>query len=131
MKTRLVYGLVLLLLAALTACGTDGDDGGDGVVCTLEARASVVVSIIDLSGAPLLGATVIYRVDDGEEIEAECFEPPDTCTSFVAGFEIAGDFTVRAEREGFQPAEAFVTVEFDELGCHVITQDVELTLVPE
>jgi hypothetical protein len=36
-----------------------------------------------------------------------------------------------AEKEGFQPAEAAVIVELDEVGCHVVTQEIELTLVPE
>lgn len=130
---QVVCGLVALFImaGALTILGCDDDDDDDDVVCTTEARASVMATVIDVSGAPLAGATVTYRVDGGDALEAECFELPDDCTVFVAGYEVAGDFTIVAAKEGFQPAEVFVTVDMDEFGCHVITQEVELTLLPE
>ena len=46
------------------------------------------------------------------------------CTVFAAGFEVAGDFMIVAQKEGFQQAEVSVTVNLDEAGCHVITQEI-------
>ena len=125
MKKLYMVGLVVCLLTLASGCS---DEESDDVVCTDEARASVVVRVVDATGAPLPGAMVTYRVDRGPRQSAECSELPGTCTHFVAGFEVAGDFTIRAERAGFQPATASIRVERDV--CHVRTQELLLTLVP-
>lgn len=118
-----IIGTAASLLLALGGCG--GTD--EAIFCTAEARASVMVQVVDAAGAPLAGATVSYRVDSGREQAAECYAPPDGCSTFVAGREIAGDFSIRAEKVGFQPAAASVTVQRDV--CHVTTGEVVMTLV--
>ena len=136
MNKLFIFGITALLVVTTTACSFNDDEyDDDDVACTTEVVPSVVIAIIDAPGFPLPGATVTYSVDDENELEAECIDPMDAlsgeCTRFVAGWEVTGDFIIVAEKESFQPAEASVIVELDEVGCHVVTQEIELTLVPE
>lgn len=115
--------IAVSLLLALAGCG--GTD--ETIFCTLEARSSVVVQVVDTAGAPLAGATVSYRVDSGPEQAAECYAPPDGCSTFIAGREVAGEFSIRAGKAGYQSASASVSVQRDV--CHVITREIVMTLV--
>ena len=114
-----------VLAAIAVGCGGTVDDA---VVCTAEVRSSVVVAIVDANGVPLPGATVNWRVDGGPLQAATCIAVPAGCSSFFAGQEISGEFTISAEKTGWRPATAQVTVQRDV--CHVITREVVLTLTP-
>lgn len=136
MNKLFVFGITALLVVTTAACGFDDDEIDDaGGACTTELVPSVEIAIINASGSPLPGATVTYSVEGQNELEAECIDPMDAlsgeCTVFTAGWEITGDFIIVAEKQGFQRAEAAVTVEMDEAGCHVVTQEIDLVLVPE
>lgn len=123
---------MVLLGFLAAACSAEGEPPDD-MVCTEEARASVMVAVADGAGAPLPGALVTYRVDGGPSLVAECADPglpAGACALFVAGYEVAGEFTLRAEKGGFRPVEATTTVRRDASGCHVITRQVTLALVP-
>lgn len=124
------------LLAALLL-GTAGSCMGDGVpmpqACTEEARASVMVSVLDGAGGPFPGAAVTWRANGGEAQAAECVDftqPPAACSRFVAGWEVSGTIEVRAEKRGFVPAAAATTVPMDEFGCHVVTRELSLVMLP-
>lgn len=118
--------------------GASGSCTGESSVawppaCTEEARASVMVSVLDGRGAPFPGATVTWRVDGREPQPAECADfglLPPACARFVAGWEVAGAIEVRAEKAGFLPAAAAVTVLMDEFSCHVLTRDITLVMLP-
>jgi hypothetical protein len=118
-----MIGIAAPVLLTLAGCG--GTD--DTIVCTAEARASVVVQVVDAAGAPLGWATVSYRVDSGPVLAAQCYVPPDGCSTFVAGMEVAGEFAIRAKKAGFQSAAASFTVQRDV--CHVTTREAVMTLV--
>lgn len=116
----------------LSACGGDTDDTGSsgGVACTTEARASVQVTVVDVMGVAVLDATVTFSVDGGAEEDAECVRTAAAggCEEWVAGFEQAGAFVVRAESaDGAAKDEESVKVTKGE--CHVTTQTVTLTLM--
>jgi hypothetical protein len=117
----------------LPACGDgSGDSGssGDPVTCTLEARSSVQVTVVDVMGIPALDATVTFSVDGGVEEDAECVSTAAAggCEAWVAGYERAGVFVIKAmSADGTAKAEESVTVAKDE--CHVISQMVELKLM--
>jgi len=129
-------GLPALLLALLL--GSAGSCAGNSGVagppaCTEEARASVMVSVVDAGVTPILGAAVTWRANGGESQSAECVDfdlPPSACTRFVAGWEVSGTIDIRAEKGGFRPAAATVQVPMDEVGCHVVTQRVSLVMLP-
>jgi len=128
---RLALALTLLIGAASACTGDTG--AGNPRACTEEARASVMVFILDAGGAPFPGASVTWRANGGEAHPAECVDfsqPPSSCTRFVAGWEVPGAIDVRAEKVGFLPATAAVTVPMDEFGCHVLTREVSLVMRP-
>ena len=114
----LARSLVLsaLALAALAGCPT-------GEVCTDIAVASVTVRLQDAAGVDLSDADVSFSTDGGGT-----FTPCDDAIvgQWVCGWELAGAITVRAEAVGYVTAEETVTVEAD--SCHVLGEDLELTL---
>lgn len=118
--------LVSVLAAIAVGCGGKVDDA---VVCTAEVRWSVVVTIVDDAGAPLPGATVSWRVDGGPPQAASCIGVPVGCSTFFAGEEVSGEFTITAEKPGSRTATAHVTVQRDV--CHVITREVVMVLTPQ
>jgi hypothetical protein len=93
-----------------------------GTACTLEARASLNVSVVDDDGAPVDDAIVTAALQGGET---------KTCESsgdggyFCDFFEVEGTFVVTATR-GDASDSATVEVGADE--CHVIAETVELVL---
>jgi hypothetical protein len=126
--------LSLLALVSLVACGDkDGDDSGadgtDGEDCSAEAVASVAVTVepADVSIAELSNLVVEFAAD-GEDFAA-CSDFGDGSGRYSCGYEVPGAITVRASADGYAPAEE--TVEVGEDACHVITEQVTLTLVPE
>lgn len=113
--------------------------------CTLEARPSVLVSIVgqvDSHLVPLPADRVFYRVHEPAAPEHPTTnespppEVPNTgempgiclnekCSMFAAGFERTGDFEVGAEVCG-QVVTANATVGKTSNGCHVQTQQIQL-----
>ena len=118
--TRSIHILALLVVAALLgACG-------DVTVCTLEARVSVLATVVDQFNAPLAGATATYQVDGGPTQVISCDQFwIGTC---LVGYEVSGAFTIAVSRPGYTTSSASVTVNRDE--CHVTTEYVTLVLQP-
>jgi hypothetical protein len=115
-------------------------------VCTLEARPSVLVSVVGQVEShlqPLPADRVFYEVHEPptpkQPTNAQSPQHPehpnsgempgiclnDACTMFAAGFERTGDFEVGAEVCG-QVITASVSVGETSNGCHVDTQHVQL-----
>lgn len=95
----------------------------DELVCTTEARPSVLVDVVDIDGNPLTGAAVTYTHDT--MIDEPCVAMGDP-GRYWCGYELRGPITVRANLVGYTEASTAVVVSADR--CHVITQTVELTL---
>ena len=113
----------LLSVAAalfLSACG--GGSGSDGVACTTEIRASVVVTVVDANAAPIPSAVVSYQVNGGPAQSRVC---PATGACPV-GEEQAGRFTLSIGKAGFVSVNAEVQVNRDV--CHVLTEQVRVVL---
>lgn len=68
--------------------------------------------------------TVAYRVEAGQETMVLC-EDRYPCP---VGEEQSGRFDITITKAGYQTAHAQVTVQRDE--CHVITEQISVTLVP-
>jgi hypothetical protein len=95
-------------------------DDGEGVSCTTDARASVLVTVLDSNGALVPDAQVSYSVGGA----------PQPCEDLIGGLygcgsELRGDFAIEAVR-GTVSASMSVEVSADE--CHVITREIELVL---
>jgi hypothetical protein len=121
--------LALALAPLLSACGYLGPRD-----CTDEARSSVVVSVVDASGAAVHDAVVRFSIDGGAEEMAQCMPisgggggTPIRCENWIAGWERGGNYTIKVESpDGTRRAEQQLTVTEDE--CHVKTEQVTLTL---
>jgi hypothetical protein len=116
-RTLTLMGL-LAVTALFSACG----GGAEGIVCTLEARTSVLVNVVDPLGAALPGVMVVYRVDGGAAQSQAC----DSAGLCAVAFEVSGVFALTATKPGYAPASTTVTVTRDV--CHVNTERVTLTL---
>lgn len=96
----------------------------DGVDCTEQAVPSILVVVEGASEETLTGVAVTYAPEGGDD--------PAACTEFdgqwTCGTEEAGTFVVSASADGHTTETATVTVEMDEDGCHVVTEEVTLTL---
>lgn len=99
----------------------------DDPVCTDEARASVSVSVVDDAGTFLSDATVVFSVDGGADEPCELVGD----TSFVCGWERAGEIVVKASKAGLMGDNETVVVEMDADGCHVVGQAIEILLEDE
>lgn len=116
--SRLLF--VPAVLVALFACSKEELE-----MCTDIAVSSLSLTIVDAAGNALPGATVTYRVEEGEPQPCESVLGDGT---FVCGYEVAGELVVTATAEGFSPAEVAYTVAADE--CHVITVVDTIALEP-
>lgn len=124
-SSRLALSSLLALAVGLTGCPPrDGDlDSGDGIACDLMAYPSVQVSLVDSDGAPLSGEfTVTYDTGDGP---MDCDVSSDVV---FCGMEVPGEMHIIAEADGFEKAEVDVVVDSDI--CHVITEQIDLEMVP-
>lgn len=110
-----------------------------GTECDDAAYASVIVNIVDAAGLPKSGVNVTWSLSDGAPpMSAQCLD--ESCTSFVAGWETAGDLMIYAElhEDTEDPCcwlDAYtsttVTVPMSADGCHVDTQEITLMMDPE
>ncbi|MCY1083578.1 Ig-like domain-containing protein [Archangium lansingense] len=116
---------ILTLSAVLSACSNP-----DETFCTLEARASVQVSVVDTKGNPQRDARVTFTLDGGAEQQALCNgseQAQGNCDTWVTGYEQPGDYVITAtSADGQRTARQSVSVTEDE--CHVQTQTVTLKL---
>jgi hypothetical protein len=112
--------LAVLCVGGLTACPEEEPQD-----CTMEARASVVVTLVDAEGNAIPDGTVTYS-SDGLTVEEDCEGPG--ADGFVCGYEVAGPISILATAPGYEPVSEIVVVEADE--CHVSTAYLQLTMDP-
>jgi hypothetical protein len=124
--------LLLAMSAVLPACGQPWQPIGPiEKACTLESRASVVVTVVDTKGTVQRDARVTFTLDGGPEQQALCngslSGTPPPCDRWVPTYEQGGQYVITAtSADGSSTAQARVTVREDE--CHVQTETVQLTL---
>lgn len=94
------------------------------MACTDLAAFSVSAVVVDERGLAVDDVTVTYTVNDSEEQPCE-----EVGNGFACGIEEVGTIVVFARKEGFD-ARAQATVVEDDLGCHVVTEVVQLVLEP-
>lgn len=100
--------------------------GCDALVdCTTEARSSVQLTVVDAAGAPIAGAAATYT------IEGESWPSPQDCEAMgdgvlVCGWEVEDVFHIEVTAPGYLSESLTIEVYGDE--CHVITEQIEVTL---
>lgn len=98
--------------------------GCEPTTCTLEARASVSLRVVDAQTGDDVDATVTFELDgDGPRMPEEGW--PGT---YVLATEQAGTFTVTISADGYQTAMEEYEVTEDE--CHVETVEDTIELTP-
>lgn len=121
---RLTTVLCLLALSAVSACGSGSNGTNNEIVCTTEARASVLLTVVDSHNLPLADVDVTYQVDGGTIQSHAC----DAGGSCAIAFEVSGVFSISVSKAGYTPAAGSVTVTRDV--CHVKTESLTLMLRP-
>ncbi len=117
--------LVAIALFTLAACGDDNGTGDTtGTNCSLEARSSVTVKVVDAAGAAVTDATVTFSVDGAAAQNCELFP---VGSDYVCGYEIEGDFTITVTK-GADTKTQNVTVGKTADGCHVEGKTITITL---
>jgi hypothetical protein len=114
--------LLLALASALPFVAGCSDGFEEPVVCTTELRHSVRVTVID-AGISVDDADVSYSVDGSALTDCDALG-----TLYVCGAEQSGNFLLVATR-GDRTGTTEVEVLSDE--CHVMTEDVSITLEPQ
>lgn len=115
-----------LIAAALSlgACASGGE-GPPDVVCTMEARSSLAVTVTDAGTGENLAPEATVRVTDGTFTETLTALPGSGVYSGV--YERPGTYTVVVSHPDYaQWQRAGIVVERDE--CHVITEEVSARL---
>lgn len=116
----------LLPLLALFGCGEEE------VMCTEMAAVSAMVHVVDSEGNPL-AAEVTATDAAGQPVQAVCAEmdASDGCSDWNVGYEVEGVIEIHAEvYDGcnYGSGDGSVDVPLDESGCHVVGQDLTITI---
>lgn len=124
----MLRSLLLLPVLLVLAC-----DGGE-VACTTLAASSATVHVVGPDGTTPIAAEVTATDADGKPVQTECLGSADTagdCTDWIVGWEVAGVIEIHAEAYdgcNYGSGDATVDVPMDDVGCHVIPQEVTLTV---
>ncbi|MDI1475107.1 hypothetical protein [Polyangium sp. y55x31] len=113
--------MIASFIATAVGNSTIAQAAAEEIPCTLEARASVTVTVLDAEGAPVSDAVVRYSVRDEPARDCESF----TDGEYVCGWETSGHFFITATR-GAEAATAALFVWWG--GCHVRSERVTLRL---
>lgn len=119
------YLLLPIMLLLFISCGDDDDGGGEEVaICTTEVRDGVVVTVLDaMTNQPLEGVTI--NATEGSFME----QLRESSTGVFRGLaERAGTYSLVIEKAGYQTVIEGVVVTQTEDLCHVITENVTVTL---
>lgn len=127
MRPLLSTAAVLAISTLLPACDALWEEH----FCTLEARPSVQVTVVDAQGNPQWDARVTFTRDGGPEQQALCNGGRDSqqghCDTWVTEYEQPGLFVIQAtSADGQRTVRQQVTVTQDE--CHVHSESVRLVL---
>ena len=119
LRATFVLAPSLFALAGCPPVDDKDDTGGDsgGVDCTTEARASLQLSVVDVDGQPITGASATFS--KGESMETDCEVGYGSDNLLICGWEVSGDLNVTVQAAGFGGVSDTWTVTSDE--CHVLT----------
>lgn len=112
--TRLAAALATFA-ALLTGCTTDT------ISCNEMAVAAVFITVVDIDGAAIEGATATWATAD-ESGDCDAL----TEGGIACAYEREGEITVTVTAEGFETITQTFQVESD--SCHPIPEEAEITL---
>tara|TARA_B100001093_G_scaffold425910_1_gene419584 strand:+ start:335 stop:700 length:366 start_codon:yes stop_codon:yes gene_type:complete len=115
--------LSVIILSSFWGCANKEEDTAY-IICTSEISFSVYVTFYNETGGVVDNAEPSVSVDGGSAIACE----EDSIGGHYCGEELEGEVTVSLVVDGYELVEETVTVEAND--CHVITEIVDITLVP-
>lgn len=118
--SRTHHLFLLAAVASLAACGS-GSTSND-IVCTTEARASVILTVLDAQNKALSDVNVSYTVNNSALKTQQC----DAAGVCILEYEVPGDFSIEASKPSYTSASANVKVSSS--ACHVNTEKISLVL---
>ncbi len=117
--------IVVSMIVIFWACNTDDDKTEDPVFCTLEARPGIEVRVKDASDEMFLVEGVEIVITDGDYKETlTSFSDNNT---FFGAYERTGTYSIEVSKNGYQTYTS-TAVKVDKDICHVITENLEITL---
>jgi hypothetical protein len=116
---KVVLANAFAAIFLLAACGSSQTDD---VVCTTEARASVMLTVVDTENNKLPDVSVTYSIDKSSPKTQICT----LNNECILEYEVPGEFSITASKAGYFPESA--TVKVTRSVCHVNTERVTLTL---
>ena len=93
-----------------------------GCSCDSSIHFSVIVNVVDASGAPINDATVTYSVDGDPAVSCGAAT---NSNQHICGSEIEGDFTITVTRGSEKKTQE---LSVDANYCHVETQSITMKL---
>jgi hypothetical protein len=120
MRCTLPFTALALVVVLSPGCDPAPSDTG----CTLDARTSLVLSVVDAETGEEVDAMVTLRIDGEASSEVDEGGPG----RYLLGLERDGTFEVTVSAAGYEPATREYEVTADE--CHVMTVEATLELVP-
>ncbi len=122
--------LSLLPFLVLVAC----DAGEKQGACTDMAASSVLVHLVGEDGVTPIVGEISATDEAGNRVDTEC-ATSDTggvgCSDWIVGWEVSGKIEIHATATDLcndGAGSATVDVPVDEAGCHVIPQEITLTI---
>lgn len=122
---RLWFALTAVIAAAPVGCSSS-----EAEPCTSDVWPSVLIWVVDATGASVHDAKVTYTLNGGPLQVAGCYRRVDSgCGRWRAGTEEMGTFTIVAKSaDGSKTARSDVVVTGGACGGHVKTVETTLTL---
>ncbi|MBC8140971.1 MAG: PEGA domain-containing protein [Armatimonadetes bacterium] len=124
----------LVFAAALCALLCHSCGGSDG--CTADVVPGIVLRVVDAETGITLVRDSVVTLQSGDYTETlRTYEsiysetrltPPNTPVSVAGAYERVGDYTIRVERDGYEPWEQTTRVTRNE--CHVNRNDLTASL---
>ena len=112
---------VLSLMLSIGCGPSEGKEEDSGLDCTNDIQFSLTIRTFDSDGNPVQPDSLVYTIDGGGEVEAECANTD--CTEWTAGYDEAGAYALTAVL-GAEELTEEITIEMGE--CHVEFQTVDL-----
>lgn len=125
MNIKMKKFLIGIIVTTFLACNSD-DDTQDPVLCTLEARAGLEVTVKDgLGGANITNGVTVEAIDGNY---SETLKKVEANNTFVGAYERAGTYIITVTKDGYRDNTLSEPVLVTEDVCHVITESVEVIL---
>ena len=120
--------LLLFCMPLLMASSCENSDDDDQIMCTLEVVSGLSVTVTDSqTNLPLVENVTVSATEGTYQEILELV--PGSGNIFTGAHERTGNYTITVTKEGYQ-TNTFGPITVTKNVCHVITQQVQVVLIP-